>query len=56
MTDRPCTKCQNEPASPGQRWGKKCRAEYMRDWRKAADTRLLRKMLAKMEFKAEESF
>lgn len=55
MTDSLCTKCQNEPRIPGQRWGRKCRAEYMRDWRKAADTRLLRRMLARLDTRANAS-
>lgn len=29
-----CTKCHAEPRSPGQRWGKKCRAKWMREHRK----------------------
>ena len=29
-----CTKCWNEPAKPGQRWGKNCHAAYMRGYRR----------------------
>lgn len=29
-----CSKCRQEPRVPGQRWGKKCRAAYMRDLRR----------------------
>jgi hypothetical protein len=31
---RPCARCDQEPAVPGQRWGKKCRAAYNKKWRK----------------------
>jgi hypothetical protein len=34
MTDptpaRPCSRCQAEPAEPGQRWGRNCRNESSR--------------------------
>ncbi len=30
-----CSKCSAEPAKKGQRWGKKCHAEYMRTNRDA---------------------
>lgn len=29
-----CTKCSREPVTAGQRWGKACRAAYMRSWRR----------------------
>lgn len=35
MTETLCSKCQNEPRIPGQRWGRVCRAAYMRGWRKS---------------------
>lgn len=46
MTDSLCSKCQNEPRIPGQRWGRGCRALYMRQWRKGADQRVFKRLLA----------
>lgn len=45
MTESLCTKCQNEPRAPGQRWGKRCRADYQKLWRKGAERRFLKQLL-----------
>lgn len=29
-----CSKCRNEPAAPGQRWGRKCATLYAREYRR----------------------
>lgn len=42
---QPCSKCRDEPRAPGQRWGKRCHAEYMKTWRAGANERVLRRLL-----------
>lgn len=55
MTERLCSKCQNEPRTAGQRWGKKCRAAYQRQWRKGAAERLLMRLLKDVNRETEKT-
>lgn len=55
MTEGLCTKCQKEFRIPGQRWGRGCRALYMRSWRKGADQRVLRRLLKIASQQASET-
>lgn len=43
-----CTKCNAEPRRKGQRYGKKCHAEYQRGWRPLNFERKYSKRLEKL--------
>lgn len=42
LAERLCAKCNANPRKKGQRWCKRCHAEYMRAWAKARTAELLR--------------